>query len=129
MMNEVYTAGGREVRVIPRGWQHPKDGRGRHEPLLPAGYTFEDGEVFPTMPELSGLAPEQTEIAAYECVSEGTPISPAFPNSDAGRLALVRYCAAHCTTFADHRADAEAWAAVLFGNAAVAIDGRVVGEG
>ena len=128
-MNEVYMVGGREVRVIPKGWRHPKDARGRHEPLLPAGYSFEDGESFPTMPDAAGLAPEETEIAAYECVSEGTPISPAFPNDAAGRLALVGYCAEHCTTFADHRADAEAWAAILFGGAAVGLDGTVVAEG
>ena len=51
------------------------------------------------------------EIAAYETTSEGTPISPAFPNTPAGRLALINFCAANCTTFADNRADAETWAA------------------
>jgi hypothetical protein len=71
----------------------------------------------------------ETEIAAYETTSEGTPISPAFPNTDAGRLALINYCAGHCFTFGRHRADAEAWAAVLFGDAAVAADGRVVANG
>ena len=70
-----------------------------------------------------------TEIAAYEATSEGTPISPAFPNTDEGRLALINYCAEHCFTFGDHRGDAEAWAAILFGDAAVAADGRVVAEG
>ncbi len=27
--------GNREVRRIPRGWQHPRDERGRYVPLLP----------------------------------------------------------------------------------------------
>lgn len=128
-MNEFYSVGGREVRRIPKGWQHPRDDRGRHEPLLRANYVFDSeahrAECGGTMPSTDGLAPEQCEIAAYEAVSEGTPISPAFPDTAEGRLALVRYCAEHCTTFADNRADGEAWAAILLGDASVGIDGTV----
>ena len=113
-MNEQNTAirfiANREVRVIPKGWQHPKDARGKHVPLLP-----ED------MPDAMG----ETEIAAYETTSEGTPISPAFPNTPEGRLALVNHCAERETTFGDHGADAEAWAAILFGCATVDLDGAV----
>ena len=32
--------GGREVRVIPRGWQHPRIDGGRYQPLLPADYAL-----------------------------------------------------------------------------------------
>jgi hypothetical protein len=122
--------GGREVRIIPKGWQHPRDDRGRHVPLLPADYAFDDEEeraasTVGLMPDASRLPASETEIAAYEAVSEGTPISPAFPNTPAGKLALVNYCAEHETTFGDHRADAEAWATILFGDATVGIDGTV----
>ncbi len=129
-MSEFYSVGGREVRRFPKGWQHPRDDRGRHEPLLPANYVFDSdahrAECGGTMPTTEGLTADQCEVAAYEAVSEGTPITPAFPDSAEGRLALVRHCAEHCTTFGSNRADAEAWAAILFGDAAVGIDGRVV---
>lgn len=71
-----------EVRTIPAGWQHPMNERRRSVPLFPG-----------QMPE----PPGETEIVAYETTSEGTPISPAFPNTPEGRLDLVRYCAEHCT--------------------------------
>jgi hypothetical protein len=121
----------REVRVIPGGWQHPRDERGRHVPLLPAGYVFDDDQDSTTacMPDVAGLPASATEIAAYETVSEGTPISPEFPNTDAGRLGLVNYCAEHAMTFGEHKADAEAWAAVLFGGAVVDERGAVSARG
>lgn len=95
---------GREVRIFPKGWQHPRNAQGRHTPLLPADYVFDsDQDRAAVMPDARGLATDATEIATYEAVSEGTPISPAFPNSPEGRLALVNYCAEHETTFGDHR--------------------------
>ncbi len=115
----------REVRVIPKGWQHLKDGRGKHIPLLPADYVFDDDEH---RASCGGLMPEvhgEAEIAAYETTTEGTPISPEFPNTPEGRLALVRHCAEHERTFGNHRADAEAWAAILFGCATVDLNGTV----
>jgi hypothetical protein len=120
---------GREVRIVPKGWQHPRNDRGRYAPILPANYAFDDeaheaGGVA-RMPDASGLHADETEIVVYETVSEGTPISPVFPNTPEDRLALVNYCAEHATTFGDHRADAEAWAAILFGGAIVDLDGTV----
>jgi len=115
----------REVRTIPRGWQHPKTASGRYQPLLPADYVFDDSERSPVMPDASGLPAHDTEIAAYESVSEGTPISPAFPNTPEGRRDLVRYCAEHGTAFGNERAGAEAWAAILFGDATIGSDGTV----
>ena len=38
MSAKFYAVGGREVREIPQGWQHPRDDRGRHVPLLPHDY-------------------------------------------------------------------------------------------
>jgi hypothetical protein len=65
-------------------------------------------------------------IIAYETMSEGTPISPAFPDTPEGRLGLLRHCAAHATTFGKHRAGIEAWAAILFGeHAPVRLDGTL----
>ena len=108
----------REVREIPRGWQHPRGAHGRFIPLLPFGYQIDDDECAPAdrmMPPPLG----DIDIAAYETTTEGTPISPAFPDTPQGRLALVAYCAEHGTTFGSHRADGEAWAAILFGCATV----------
>ncbi|MDP3767770.1 MAG: hypothetical protein Q8S13_07125, partial [Dehalococcoidia bacterium] len=78
----------RELRTIPKGWVHPKGAAGKPLPLLPE-----------QMPDVSGLALEETEIAAYETTTEGTPISPPFANTPEGRLALVQHCAAHYTAF------------------------------
>ena len=118
---QILFVGSREIREIPKGWQHPKDARGKYVPLLPADHIFADEEKRETMPRATG----ETEIMAYEATTEGTPISSAFPNTPQGKLGLVTYCAAHATTFGDHRADAEAWAAILFGDASVGIDGTV----
>ena len=120
---------GREARLIPQGWQHPRDERGRYIPEIPTHDVAQDGLVIYCMAGVYGRQPDDAaEIAAYETVSEGTPISPAFPNTPQGRLDLLRYCAEHLTTFGDHKADAEAWAAILFGDAAIALDGTVVAQ-
>ncbi len=101
----------RELRRIPQGWQHPQDARGRYVPLLPE-----------QMPAVDG----PSEIVVYETASEGTPLTPAFPDTPEGRLQLIRYCVEHTTTFGRHRSGAEAWAAILFGEgASVAPDGAV----
>jgi hypothetical protein len=131
-MSMVFIAN-REVREVPRGWKHPQDRDDRYKPLLPrdsewrteegrrdlreSGFPIPGEDAF--MPDPGALA----EIAAYETTTEGTPISPAFPNTPEGKLALVNWCAENACTFADHRADAEAWAAILFGEAAAAVDG------
>lgn len=108
---EVRFLANREVRRVPHGWQHPRDERGRFTPLLPG-----------QMPADAGA----TDLMAYETTSEGTPISPAFPDTPEGRLELVRYCADHATTYGKHRTGVEAWAAVLFGEqATVGADGTV----
>ena len=111
----------REVRWIPRGWQHPKDENGRFLPLLPYG---RGEEAAAEMPAASG---EDPEIAAYETTTEGTPISPAYPNTPEGRLAMANWCAEHAFTWGDHRADAETWAVLLFGEpwATIGLDGSV----
>jgi len=136
----------KEVRIIPKGWSHPRDERGRHRPLLPADRwpstpeeqrqwmaeyeTAEPPNPDQFMPSVRGLPAEATEIVAYETTSEGTPISPAFPNTPQGRLDLVNYCAEHGTTFAQHTAGPEAWAAILFADRTTVVseDGTVHAE-
>ncbi len=127
--------GPRELRVIPRGWQHPRDERGRLVPLLPSdgyprtpeakrAYRIEMGHAAARaayMPDATGRA----EIMAYETTSEGTPISPAFPDTPEGRRQLIAWCAENATTYGDSRTGVEGWAALLFGDAAVALDGTI----
>ncbi|KKM81650.1 hypothetical protein LCGC14_1327640 [marine sediment metagenome] len=100
----------REVRVVPKGW------------VLSKMATLSED-----MPDVSGLSKEDTQLVAYETTSEGAAISPPFDNSPEGKYALVQYCTEHCSTFADMKTSAEAWAAILFGEgcAYVHMDGRV----
>jgi hypothetical protein len=121
----------REVREIPRGWRHPKDKKGRYVPLLPNGYcaandlSEEDRNGVGEMPAITpAVRARGVEIMAYETTTEGTPISPAFPDTPEGRAALVRYCAEHATTFGDYRADVEAWAGILFSDQVVLVEGK-----
>lgn len=116
-----------EVREIPKGWEHPKDARGRHVPLLPFGSS--DGEELALAERMMPPPLGEIEIAAYEAVSEGTPISPAFPDTPQGRLDLCNWCAAHEKLFGKHLVDAEAWAAILFGDAAITGEGGVIAQG
>lgn len=94
----------RELRKVPKGWRD-------ESALLPD-----------EMPDVSGILEENLELIAYETTSEGTPISPNFPNTYEGRLALVAYCTEHCSTFANIKADGEAWAGLLFGDASGVTD-------
>ena len=114
----------RELRVVPKGWQHPT----REGATTRVQQWLRPVTVLPEqMPDVSGLAPEETEIVAYETTTEGTPISPPFPNTPEGRAALIAYCAEHCFTFGRNKGGAEAWAALLFGeDAAVTADGVVI---
>ena len=121
-MSEFVFVGTYEVREVRKGWQHPKDARGRYVPLLPFGSSSDGEEPAPAalmMPAPLG----EVEIAAYEAVSEGTPASPSFPDTPQGRLDLCNWCAEHVDVMGRRRVDAEAWAAILFGEAAITGDG------
>jgi len=119
-----------EARAFPKGWQHPKLANGRYKPLLPYGYAGDDS-VAPATPETT-MPPTpmrgESEIAAYEAVSEGTPISPGFPDTPQGRLDLCNWCAEHEKLLGRRLVDAEAWAAILFGDAAITGDGIVIAQ-
>jgi len=90
---------GREVRMVPEDWEHPKNEyTGKYEPLH-CGYQ-EDLKRFKERIESHGLEDaldywgggpikrhymladyhpeERTHLMMYEDTSEGTPISPAF---------------------------------------------------
>lgn len=59
---------GREIRRIPKNWEHPKDAKGKYEPLS-------------DMPQWN--SEEATCYQIYENVSEGTPVSPVFETTSA----------------------------------------------
>ncbi|MDB5184967.1 MAG: hypothetical protein JWN38_775 [Candidatus Saccharibacteria bacterium] len=126
----------REARVVALDWEHPKNEQGFHVPLLPRGsYTeeeiqdfLEDGtlqsrEELETwyMPDISDVPEDKLGVAAYETTTEGTPISPVFPNTREGKINLVRYVTEHETVFANVQTDGEAWAGILFNEAALAM--------
>ena len=124
MKREFLLVGMYEAREIPAGWQHPKDEHGIYIPLLPFGYRLDDDERAPAdhmMPPPLG----DIEIVAYESCSEGTPISPAFPNTSDGKLGLCNWCAANEKLLGKQPVDGEAWAAILFGDASIDLDGTV----
>ncbi len=119
-----------EAREIPAGWQHPKDAHDEFIPLLPYGYGGDDSEIVLTPEDTMPPTPWQgaTEIVAYEACTEGTPISPAFPNTPAGKLGLCDWCAANEKLLGKRLVDGEAWAAILFGEAAITGDGGVIAQ-
>jgi hypothetical protein len=125
----------RELRAVPLTWEHPRDERGAFDPLFKrSGLTEADiaedlaeGKSRAAiegayMPDFSHVPPEQMGIQAYETTSEGTPISPVFPDSPEGRYQLVAYCADHETVFAGATASEREWAHVLFGGELAAVD-------
>jgi hypothetical protein len=74
------------------------------------------------MPSFVELPEAALGICAYETTTEGTPISPVFPNTDDGKRQLIRYCSEHQTVFADHAADPRPWAQILLGDNAAAVE-------
>jgi hypothetical protein len=127
----------RELRRVPLHWVHPRDARGEWIPLANrrsltdevvaelmaegAAGTREEIER-DYMPEFSDVPAAKTGIQAYETTTEGTPISPVFPDTPDGRFALVRYCADHETVFGPHPATMEEWVRILCGNDRAAVD-------
>jgi len=61
---------GREVRMVPAGWEHPRDARGDYRPL--------------TMGAMRRLIPkrQRTNFQMYETTTYGTPISPEFASPE-----------------------------------------------
>src|SRR5215213_3463065 len=119
----------REIRTVPLDWQHPTDTSGQPIPLLSLEQAdtpeelqelLAEGQSLEEitsryMPDFSMVPDGQPGICVYETTTEGTPLTPVFPNTPEGRWALVHYCATRVSVFADRRANAEAWAELLFG--------------
>lgn len=93
---------GREVRRVPKDWQHPKDENGHYRPLY-EGYAgakldFEKTQAekglqaaiedWGSVPDQNDYMPdwpesEKTHWQMYESVTEGTPISPVMESPGA----------------------------------------------
>lgn len=132
----------REVRRVPLNWEHPKDERDNFMPLDDFSHFSEDlldeynedmgeNEKYTReqilgwhMPDFSDIPEEQMGICAYESTTEGTPISPVFPNTPEGRFQLAKYCTENCTVFASQKTGIEAWAGILFGQGIALVDGQ-----
>ena len=122
----------REVRYVPLHWEHPKDKEGQYIPLMNRAHPYDKEEIAELiaeghsreeiessfMPDFSQIPEEKLGISAYETTTEGTPISPVFPNTPEGRFELVKYCTENSSTFGDHKTGEEAWSAILFGRGA-----------
>jgi hypothetical protein len=84
---------GREVRMVPENWEHPKDVQGRYIPLWALSFTEMLNEYnAETVHEYPAPRPEEympewpeqerTHMMMYETCSVGTPISPAFKTAE-----------------------------------------------
>lgn len=115
---------GREVRMVPKDWEHPKDRKGEYIPMdehfpynaeeikeglrdkwlvnEPPNYGI---KVMPQWPES-----ERTHYQMYETTTEGTPISPVMETPEA----LARWLADHkASAFGSETASYEAWLATI----------------
>lgn len=122
---------GREVRRVPKDWEHPMRENGRYIPLL-SGYAKdaveflkianteglqEAVEYFGCCPNKENYMPEWSSDEAqyymmYENTSEGTPISPAFKTAEK----LARWLTKNdVSSFADQTATYESWLRVANG--------------
>jgi hypothetical protein len=120
---------GREVRRVPRDWQHPKD-RGKFIPLKD-GYESDLSEFERHIASMGigkaidywGGGPQSCDYMhpegerdgwqMYEDVSEGTPISPVFNTPEE----LARWLAnAGASAFAGMTATYEQWLAMIVGS-------------
>ncbi len=86
---------GREIRMVPADWNHPKNDRGQYEPLfdnyaeavdrfakdieeMGLEKALEENDGGPRYSNYMHPEGERTHYMMYEDASEGTPISPAF---------------------------------------------------
>jgi len=93
---------GREVRRVPKDWEHPVEG-GQYKPL----YAGEMPDPHYT---------DSTYYQMYETTSEGTPISPVMDRPENLASWLVENKA---TAFAGQTASYEAWLMVCQGRTAL----------
>lgn len=123
---------GREIRRVPKGWEHPKDDNDNFRPLL--GFSYNEASTnfvnmvtdkglqeavdeFGSAPDINDYMPEWTDeemthIVMYEDCSEGIPISPAFKTHEELARWLVDNKA---SSFGDRTATYEQWLRVCKG--------------
>ena len=135
----------REVRRVPLDWQHPKDADGNYL-RIEEYFKFEDRwyiniseeearvifeeEKKHMMPDFSGIPADKMGVCAYESFTEGTPISPVFPDTPEGRFLMVKYCAENASItdqisflgVKKQKADVVTWTNALFSEVPYALD-------
>jgi hypothetical protein len=105
---------GREVRMVPKDWEHPRDKSGKYIPL----HYRKEGWVSDGPPEHDvGFMPqwreeERTHYQMYENITEGTPISRVMESPEALAQWLVDNGA---SAFAGMTASYDAWLRVCRG--------------
>lgn len=111
---------GREVRMVPANWEHPKDEKGHYIPMH-EHFPYNESEVEEGLRNgwLKGQPPhyhikvmpdwpkaQRTHYQMYEHTSEGTPISPAMATPEE----LARWLADNkASAFAGRPASYEQW--------------------
>jgi hypothetical protein len=132
-VEEQGASGHRTIRRVPLNWEHPKDKEGNYLPLFDTreatGGTYslselselvEDG-VSPNglkswfMPAFGDVPEEQMGVSLYEITTEGTPLTPVFPDTIEGHRALAEHAAESATICGSEKASAEYWQTRLFG--------------
>ena len=129
------TSAHRGIRRVPLGWEHPKDENGHYIPLFDAAassggqYNFdnvaelvEDGDLRLGermepwyMPGFGDIPEEEMGICLYETTTEGTPLTPIFPDTPEGQKDLAAYASEYATAYADWELSTQQWEARLFG--------------
>lgn len=130
---------GREVRRVPKDWQHPTNRYGNFKPLFD-GCTFENrlsdwteyakahgsiaaNDYHGSEPDPDDYMPVWTDAEAdhlmmYEDTTEGTPISPAFKTPEE----LARWLADNnASAFGDCTATYKQWLATIRRGSAVSV--------
>lgn len=108
---------GREVRKVPKTWEHPKQENDSYDPLLGRdALLWKDEELHISedmvMPDFGD---EADHFMMYENTTEGTPISPAFSTPEE----LAHWLAnSGASAFAGMSASYESWLLVARGGGA-----------
>ena len=128
---------GREVRMVPKDWKHPKDENGIYIPMHDESFIerharwvseFNDWQINPQsdciFSEWGGPEPtkesyipdwpqeQRTHCMMYETCTEGTPISPAFETPEE----LARWLSDNnASAFGNQTASYDAWLRVAKG--------------
>ncbi len=123
----------REIRRVPKNWEHPKDEKGKYIPLFSAkDYELACRESGRALEELDSsdmneqetvegscgtfrmdeymvFDEEPTHYQLYERTTEGTPLSPVFESIEA----LLKYAAKYCRGWGGSKLSLEAWKEML----------------